>query len=138
MPNSNTITRLAIVGVCLSASPVAAQFDRSADGQAYLPTHRALLHTATKTAASTTVYASLRALHLKPAPAALLATVGVWSLAKAVEVAKGHRLGPLDTAHDLLAHSLIVVPLATKRRGPTIAVGLLWLGSCRASSPRWC
>ena len=113
-------------------------FAASADGQAYLPTHRALLHTATKTAASTTVYASLRALHLKPAPAALLATVGVWSLAKAVEVAKGHRLGPLDTAHDLLAHSLIVVPLATKRRGPTIAVGLLWLGSCRASSPRWC
>lgn len=113
-------------------------FAASADGQAYLPKGQAFLHVSQKAVASALVYKGLGLLHVKRVTRLPLAVGGTFLVAKAVEVAKGHRLGPLDTAHDLLAHSLIVIPLATKRRGPTIAVGLLWLGSCRASSPRWC
>lgn len=113
-------------------------FAASADGQAYLPKPRAALHVAQKAAASAVVYEALGPLKLNPAPRFLVSTLGVFLVAKGIEVGKGHRLGPVDTVHDLFAHSVVTLPVASRRGWPAVAVGLGLVATCKQSSPRWC
>jgi len=115
------------------ATPLEAQ-----DGARYPVLGGPVVHVLTKSAASALVYQGLGRLHISRSASLALATVGVFAVAKGLELAKGHRLGPVDTMHDLLAHSLFVVPLATRKGWPGLGIGLLMVGSCRYSAPRWC
>ena len=108
-------------------------FAASADGQAYLSQPRAILHTAEKAAVSVAVYQGLRLAGVPKLPAALVGSLGVFLVGKAVERAKGHTFGPWDTIHDLAVHTAFLVPLR-----PGLGVGLLIGLTCRRSSPRWC
>jgi len=110
------------------------------DGQSYPVRGGALGHAAMKAAASGLTYAGLRKLGVGKPVAALAASVGVWGAAKGVELLKGHKLGPIDTVHDLGWHTLGVLPAFGKRWtiglvGGGLAVGL-FLTRCKAA-PRW-
>lgn len=108
------------------------------DGARYPVPGGPIVHTATKSVASLAVYGGLRTFGVKRTQAVVLSTLGVFVLAKSVELAKGHKLGPVDTVHDAIAHSLLVLPLATRStKLGAVHVGLL-VGLCRWSAPREC
>lgn len=113
-------------------------FAASADGQRYLPARQAVVHTVTKSAVSGLAYVGLRRVGVSKPVSVLLSTVGVWAAGKAIERAKGHTLGPWDAVNDLAAHSLLVIPLVSRTAWPAMSVGLVWVGTCKQSSPRWC
>jgi hypothetical protein len=108
------------------------------DGASYPVPGGPIVHTATKSTVSLAVYRGLRMFHVKRTQAVVLSTFGVFAMAKSLELAKGHRLGPVDTIHDAIAHSLLVLPLATRStKLGAIQLGLL-VSLCRQSAPREC
>lgn len=112
-------------------------FAATADGQAYLPKPDAFLHNATKAAASALTYQALTWANLPETPKTLLSTAGVLVLSKALEVAKGHTLGPWDTLHDATWHVLGVQILHPKPGKLALTLSLS-VALCHKSSPRWC
>src|SRR3990167_5408021 len=91
---------------------------------------------ATKAAASPAVGIVVRELGVSKLPAALLAGPGVWAVSKGLELAKGHGLGPVDTAADLGWHLIGALPVTVGGRRAWLAVGGLGVGvvltRCRA------
>jgi hypothetical protein len=128
------LTRL-VAAMVLGAAPLAAQ-----DGARYPVPGGPLVHAATKGAVSSVATLGLRTVGLRPIPAALLGSVGVWSVAKSLELAKGHRLGRLDTLHDLgwhLAGSVVITLRGRTRVNVTGSVASLIVLTRCASAPQW-
>ena len=124
------------VALALLAVPLAAQ-----DGQRYPVAGGPLLHVAAKAAGSALLYGSLRAAGVGKPAAVVLGVVGLWAVAKGVELAKGHRLGPVDALHDLGWHGLVAVPVALGRWRGRVAfgvAGVALLATCARAAPRWC
>jgi hypothetical protein len=94
---------IAVILGLIVATNTAAQ---SADGQRYAVAGGPLLHAATKAGVSWGAYAAMRQLGVARLPATLVASVGVIAAAKGIELAKGHRLGPWDTVHDVAWHGM--------------------------------
>jgi hypothetical protein len=122
--------------LALTAAPVMAQ-----DGASFPVPGGATWHAASKAVASGAAYVGLRSLGVSKPAAQLVASVGVWTLAKGIErYGRGHRLGPLDSVHDLGWHTVGVVSLSFRGR-PRLIVGAGLLTALAASrclaSPRW-
>lgn len=126
------MTRIGL-SLLLWAVPLQAQ-----DGARYPVPGGPFAHVLLKGAVSAGTYTGLHRLGLGKPASAVLASVGVWTVAKGLELAKGHRLGPWDTVHDLGWHLLGVSLVRGKHwrlETAGLTVGIV-LTRC-ASSPRW-
>lgn len=112
-----------VLCLLLGASPAYGQ-----DGARYPVPGGPVFHVAQKAAASAAVAGLGRAIGLRPTVAALVAGPGLWAAAKGLELAKGHRLGRVDAAHDLGWHLIGALPVAIGGRRAWLAVGLLGVG----------